>query len=73
MVIISLFQKYMVKGLVAGAVKDKCMPGGVSGVHIIKRRSKSMLTTSKEMLLEASKNGYAVPGNQHQGGNYDII
>ena len=32
-----------------------------------------MLTTSKEMLLEASKNGYAVPAINTQGGNYDII
>ena len=32
-----------------------------------------MLTTSKEMLLDAAKNGYAVPAINTQGGNYDII
>ena len=32
-----------------------------------------MLTTSREMLLDASKNGYAVPAINTQGGNYDII
>ena len=32
-----------------------------------------MLTTSKQMLIDASKNGYAVPAINTQGGNYDII
>ena len=32
-----------------------------------------MLTTSKEMLLDAARNGYAVPAINTQGGNYDII
>jgi ketose-bisphosphate aldolase len=32
-----------------------------------------MLVTSKEMVLEARKNGYAVPAINTQGGNYDII
>ena len=32
-----------------------------------------MLTTSKEMLLDAALNGYAVPAINTQGGNYDII
>ena len=32
-----------------------------------------MLTTSKQMLIDASQNGYAVPAINTQGGNYDII
>jgi ketose-bisphosphate aldolase len=32
-----------------------------------------MLVTSKEMVLEAHKKGYAVPAINTQGGNYDII
>ena len=32
-----------------------------------------MLVTSKEMILDAQKNGYAVPAINTQGGNYDII
>lgn len=32
-----------------------------------------MLTTSRDMLLKASKGGYAVPAINTQGGNYDII
>lgn len=32
-----------------------------------------MLVTSKEMLLDAQKNGYAVAAINTQGGNYDII
>ena len=32
-----------------------------------------MLVTSKEMVLHAQKNGYAVPAINTQGGNYDII
>ena len=32
-----------------------------------------MLTTSKQMLVEAAAGGYAVPAINTQGGNYDII
>lgn len=32
-----------------------------------------MLVTSKEMILEAYKNGYAIPAINTQGGTYDII
>ncbi|TCL57858.1 fructose-bisphosphate aldolase class II/tagatose 1,6-diphosphate aldolase GatY/KbaY [Hydrogenispora ethanolica] len=32
-----------------------------------------MLVTSKEMILDAQKKGYAVPAINTQGGNYDII
>ena len=32
-----------------------------------------MLVTNKENLIEASKNGYAIPALNTQGGNYDII
>nr|WP_318684586.1 class II fructose-bisphosphate aldolase [uncultured Acetatifactor sp.] len=32
-----------------------------------------MLTTSKQMLIHASENSYAVPAINTQGGNYDII
>ncbi|MCK9479118.1 MAG: class II fructose-bisphosphate aldolase [Firmicutes bacterium] len=32
-----------------------------------------MLVTSKEMVLEAQKRGYAIPAINTQGGNYDII
>ena len=32
-----------------------------------------MLVTSKEMVLDAQKRGYAVPAINTQGGNYDII
>jgi len=32
-----------------------------------------MLVTSKEMILDAQKRGYAVPAINTQGGNYDII
>ena len=32
-----------------------------------------MLTTTKEMLKKARREGYAVPAINTQGGNYDII
>lgn len=32
-----------------------------------------MLATSREMVLHAKENGYAVPAVNVQGGNYDVI
>ena len=56
-IVFFFFQKYMIKGLVAGAGKKENI----------------MLVTNKENLIEASKNGYAIPALNTQGGNYDII
>ncbi len=41
--------------------------------QIIKERMVNLLVTSKEMVLDAQKKGYAVPAINTQGGNYDII
>lgn len=37
------------------------------------KEGKTMLVTNKEALEHASKNGYAIPAINTQGGNYDII